>query len=48
LPADVWTRMSQILLGELLGITAPRQTAERLGVSPARSGEEDAGVRHQE
>jgi hypothetical protein len=48
LPADVWTRMSQILLGELLGITAPRQTAERLGVSPAKSGEGDAGVRHQE
>jgi hypothetical protein len=36
LPPDVWQRLSQILLGEILGIPAVQQAAERLGVSFTR------------
>jgi lysophospholipase L1-like esterase len=36
LPPDVWQRISQILLQEILGIAAVRQAAERLGADSAR------------
>jgi hypothetical protein len=47
LPADVWTRISQILLGEILGLPALRPTAARLDQN-ARSGDGDGGMRYQE
>jgi lysophospholipase L1-like esterase len=36
LPPDVWQRISQILLREILGISSVQQAAERLGVDSAR------------
>jgi hypothetical protein len=47
LPADVWTRISQILLGEILGLPALRPTAARLDQN-ARSGDGDGGMGYQE
>jgi len=36
LPPDVWQRISQVLLEEILGISSVQQAAERLGVGSAR------------
>lgn len=36
LPPDVWQRISQVLLEEILGISSVQQVAERLGVDSAR------------
>ncbi len=36
LPRDVWQRISQVLLEEILGISSVQQAAERLGVGSAR------------